>query len=345
MDKKKNEINELDILNGIGRVITSSLELDTIFENIMEIIGSYFNPRNWSLLLAEEETERLYFKLVKGVDSNKLKDVYLVPGEGIAGWVYKNKHFVIINDPENDARFSKKVDDILGFTTSSIIAVPIVNGKNMPIGVIELINKIHKSSGIPEKFTENDMKILNTIASFTGIAIENAFLYEKIKKLAHIDPLSGIYNRHYFNETLEKEIELAKKHGYSVCVIMMDIDGFKQINDTQGHLVGDKAISESAKLLEKCIRPSDTLARFGGDEFVIFMPNATIEDGKAVTEKIQNNIEEWNNNPTIPNVALSLSCGVYASDLNHADELIKKADEDLYICKKAKKKKGICHIR
>lgn len=345
MDMAKLELNELDMLNGIGRVITSSLELDTIFENIMEIIGNYFNPRNWSLLLSEEETERLYFKLVKGVDSNKLSDVYLAPGEGIAGWVYKNKDFLIINNPENDPRFSRKVDDILGFTTCSIIAVPIMNGKNMSIGVIELINKLHKSSGNPEKFTENDMKILNTIASFTGIAIENALLYEKIKKLAHIDPLSGIYNRHYFNETLEKEMELANTQGYSVCVIMMDIDGFKQINDTLGHLVGDKAITESARLLKKCIRPSDTLARFGGDEFVIFMPNTSIEDGMAMTSKIQNNIDEWNNNPTIPNIKLSLSCGCYASDNINGDELLKKADEALYQCKHERKKRGMGNIR
>lgn len=331
-------LKELDMLCGIGRIITSSLELNNVFEKIMELIGNYFNPRNWSLLLAEENTERLYFKLVEGVDSKKLNDFYLLPGEGIAGWVYKHNCIVMVSDAQNDPRFCNKVDELLGFLTSSIIAVPIVNCKNKVIGVIELINKIHKSNGNVENFNEKDIKILCSIAAFTGIAIENAFYYEKIKNLALIDPLTGIYNRHYFNETLEREMEGVKRYRYSLCVVMMDIDGLKQINDNMGHLTGDKAIAEIVNLIKPCIRSSDTFARFGGDEFVILMPRASREQGKILTERIQKKIDEWNNNPLIHNVKLSMSFGVYAANHTNAEELLNKADEALYKCKNHKKK-------
>ncbi len=338
MDKEDILLQELDMLCGIGRIITSSLDLNNVFEKIMTLIGNYFNPRNWSLLLAEEGSERLYFKLVQGIDTQKLKDFYLLPGEGLAGWVYKNNSIVMVNDAQNDPRFCKKVDELLEFSTFSIIAVPIVNCKNIVIGVIELVNKIHKYNGNVENFTEKDMKILCTIASFTGIAIENAFFYEKIKNLALIDPLTGIYNRHYFNETLEREMEGIKRYRYSVCVVMMDVDGLKQINDIHGHLLGDKAISEIVNLIKPCIRSSDTFARFGGDEFVILMPRASKEQGMVLTERIQKKIDDWNNNPAISNIKLSISYGVYAANHTNAEELLNKADEALYRCKNHKKK-------
>jgi len=338
MGKEDKLLKELDMLCEIGMTVTASLDLNNVFENIMELIGNYFNPRNWSLLLAEEGTGRLYFKLVHGIDSKKLKDFFLLPGEGIAGWVYKNNSIAKVSDAQKDPRFCKKVDDLLQFLTYSVIAVPIVNAKNNVIGVIELVNKIDKSNGNLENFTEKDMKILCTIAAFTGIAVENAFFCEKIKNIALVDSLTGIYNRHYFNETLQRELEGVKRYRYSVCVVMMDIDGLKQINDTYGHLMGDKIITEIVKLIRPCIRSSDTFARFGGDEFVVLMTRASKEQGRVLTERIQTKINEWNNNPSVSNIKLGISYGVYAANHANAEELLTKADEDLYRCKNHKKK-------
>jgi GAF domain-containing protein len=137
----------------------------------------------------EEKTGRLKFEIAMGVDASKLKDFYLEPGEGIAGWVCLNGKPVVIEDVQKDQRFSPRVDQLLGFTTRSVVCVPLLNGNNRVVGAIELINKIAPSSmasgegTLPTNtaFTERDMAILSSIGVFTGIAAENAFLHQKVR--------------------------------------------------------------------------------------------------------------------------------------------------------------------
>lgn len=178
----------------IGRVLTASLNLEDVFNQVMKLIGDYFSPRNWSLLLMEKDSKRLKFEIVMGVDPTKLDKIYLEDGEGIAGWVCENGQPAIVEDVKNDSRFSPRLDEILGFTTRSVVCVPLLNGTNEVIGAIELINKIVPASNEadPESppiysnsedvpFTLLDMEILSAIAAFTGIAAENALLHQKAK--------------------------------------------------------------------------------------------------------------------------------------------------------------------
>ena len=178
----------------IGRVLTASLNLEDVFDRVMKLIGDYFSPRNWSLLLIDKDSDRLKFEIVMGVDPSQLDRIYLENGEGIAGWVCENGQPAIVEDVINDPRFSPRLDEILGFTTRSVVCVPLLNGKNKVIGAIELINKIvpaaneagpessivySDSENVP--FTLLDMEILSAIAAFTGIAAENALLHQKAK--------------------------------------------------------------------------------------------------------------------------------------------------------------------
>jgi GAF domain-containing protein len=178
----------------IGRVLTASLNLEDVFDRVMKLIGDYFSPRNWSLLLIFKDSDRLKFEIVMGVDPSKLDKIYLENGEGIAGWVCENGQPAIVEDVINDPRFSPRLDEILGFTTRSVVCVPLLNGKNEVIGAIELINKIVPAANEagPEspivysdsedvQFTMLDMEILSAIAAFTGIAAENALLHQKAK--------------------------------------------------------------------------------------------------------------------------------------------------------------------
>jgi GAF domain-containing protein len=178
----------------IGRVLTSSLILEEVFDTVMKLIGDYFSPRNWSLLLIDKKTERLKFEIVMGVDDSKLDTVFLEKGEGIAGWVCETGQPAIVEDVTKDDRFSSRMDEMLGFATRSVVCVPILNGSNEVIGAIELINKIVPAPGgsssesppvfsdtIDVPFTMLDMEILSAIAAFTGIAAENAFLHQKIR--------------------------------------------------------------------------------------------------------------------------------------------------------------------
>lgn len=335
----------------IGRILTSSLNPREVFNSVMKLIGEFFSPRNWSLLLMEEETGRLKFEIVMGVDANRLKQIHIEKNEGIAGWVCQNRQPAIVADVKKDPRFSPRVDGLLGFSTSSIVCVPILNGSNRIIGALEMVNEIEPppenagpesrpvySDKVDQPFTVLDMEILSAIGAFTGIAAENAFLHQKIKDLAMVDPLTGVYNRHYFNEVLKREQERTKRDYYSICILMMDIDNLKAINDRFGHLAGDKVICDIANIMKTSIRESDVLARYGGDEFIILMPNAREDEGKSLAERIHRLIRQKNEGIRESNPGLGLSIGIYASGSDDLSMIIQQADRELYLTKYFRKR-------
>ncbi|MCP4699623.1 MAG: sensor domain-containing diguanylate cyclase [Gammaproteobacteria bacterium] len=340
-----------DIFCNIGRVLTASLNPNDVFERVMKIIGHYFSPRNWSLLLMEENSSRLKFEIVMGADASKLKDVFIEKGEGVVGWVCLHGKPLLVENALHDPRFSSRVDDILGFTTRSVVCVPLLDGKNQVMGAIELINKIVPPSAkslagssaagiIPsdETFTETDMSILSSIGAFTGIAAENAFLHQKVKELAIIDGLTGINNRHYFNEILQRETDNVKRYKHTICLLMIDVDGFKGINDKYGHLTGDKVLCDIAGILRTSVREGDVLARFGGDEFVILMPFADESEGRKLADRVRGLVRQWNAQALVPGLVLSMSIGVHASGPENIDKLLLMADHKLYHNKNFRKK-------
>ncbi len=339
-----------EIFCNIGKVLTSSLNPGEVFKRVMKIIGDFFSPRNWSLLLMEENTGRLKFEIVMGVDGKKMKDVFIEKGEGIVGWVCLNGEPVVVEDAQNDPRFSPRVDQILGFTTRSVVCVPLLNGNNRVVGAIELINKIVPPSAksiaggdaegvIPtvETFTKADMRILSSIGAFTGIAAENAFLHQKVRELAMVDCLTGINNRYYFHEILLRETEKVKRYGHTICMLMIDIDEFKDINDNFGHLTGDQVLIELAEILKKSVRESDLVARFGGDEFVVLIPFAGENEGWKLANRIHNLVIDWNKKNIHPGLELKISIGVHAAGPENVDDILSKADQQLYLCKTFRK--------
>lgn len=340
-----------DVFCKIGTILTSSLHPKEVVNRVMALIGNYFSPQNWSLLLLEESTGRLKFEVVMGMDAEKIQGIYIKKGEGIVGWVCETAQPTIVADTSKDHRFSSRIDNIMGFKTHSVVCVPLLNGQNKVVGAIELVNKIVSPSSksasdavtksiIPtyESFTETDMRILSSIATFTGVAIENAFLYKKVEELAMVDSLTGINNRYYFNEIMQQETEKVKRYKRTMCLLMMDVDNLKNINDTFGHIAGDKILSSLADILKVSVRESDFLARFGGDEFVIIMPEAVESDAFILAKRIQDMIDRWNKKQTTPGLTLGISIGVHEAGPENIDEVLLNADKELYQCKVFRKK-------
>lgn len=341
---------QAEIFCHIGRVLTSSLNPKDVFCRVMTIIGEYFSPRNWSLLLVEENKKQLKFEIVMGADADKLKKSHLEKEEGIVGWVCQTGNPVIVEDAQQDSRFSPRMDSLLGFKTETVVCVPLLNGSNKVIGAIELINKLVPPSAkiangddaeavSPSKqtFTKNDMQILASIGAFTGIAAENAFLYQKVKELAMVDPLTGVNNRHYFNEILRNETERVKRYKNSICLLMIDVDAFKEINDTYGHIKGDEVLQKIASIIEEEKRESDVLARFGGDEFIVLLPQAGENEGIILATRIQQALKEWNMQRPLNGMNIGISIGIEAAGANDIDQVVQKADDALYRCKNFRK--------
>ncbi len=161
---------------------------------------------------------------------------------------------------------------------------------------------------------------------------------ERYKEMATRDSLTGLYNRHYFNEMIYKEIERAKRYREPLSMLLVDVDNFKEINDTYGHQHGDGVLRECASILNKAIRASDILCRFGGDEFLIVTPETDCTANDAIISRINRHISEWNEKFSSPGYELSFSigCAVWETGKDLL-EVIKEADRLMYEHKRSKK--------
>mgnify|MGYP000388476806 CR=1 FL=1 len=163
---------------------------------------------------------------------------------------------------------------------------------------------------------------------------------DEMKEKTLTDPLTGLYNRRYFDEFIDKEAERAKRYGHPVAFCMMDMNNFKEVNDRYSHMVGDEVLKEISKLLKDNIRESDILVRFGGDEFLLVMPE-TNGESTTVVERIDGKLKDWNENTELIDRPLGIAIGHshwLPEEDRSVEEALKKADENMYEDKKGKGK-------
>ena len=331
---KSNPLEPLTIFNEVGKALTSSLDVEEVIKTMVDTIRDMVNAEQWSLLLVDEYSNQLYFKIIVGKNADTIKDERLNIGEGIAGWVAKEGEYLIIPDVSTDNRFSSKMDDMSGNKTNSIVCIPL-KSKNKILGVIEFINIVDN-----ESFIHNDFALLTTITDYAAIAIENARYVSKIKNMTITDDLTGLFNSRYLNRFLEYETEICRRYLTSLSLIFIDLDGFKLINDSHGHLCGSKILKEFGDLLHKNIRRVDMACRFGGDEFIIVMPQTTKDSAYQVAIKIRdiiNSTEFLIDEGVHVNITASFGIAAMPEDADDAAGLVQIADSAMYKVKEAQK--------
>lgn len=327
VDQLKRKIEELSIFNEIGKTLTSTLDIKEILNIIMLKIGTLLRPDNWSLMLIDEESGDLYFEIVVGERSKKIKNIRLKTGEGIAGWVALNGEKLIIEDVSKDEKFPLNVDLFSGFETSSVVCIPL-KCKGKVLGVIELINQIGRS-----KFSEEDLFILTTLSDYAAIALENALYFNKIKELTITDDVTKLYNSRYMYDYLEQELRRSQRYDLELSIIFLDLDYFKNVNDTYGHLIGSRLLREVAKVILTCLRSVDIAVRYGGDEFVIILPATPKENAVLVAERIRECMKDtlFLQRQSL-NIRQTASFGVasFPKDGSNKLDLIRQADKAMY---------------
>jgi diguanylate cyclase (GGDEF)-like protein len=329
---EQREAGEIAIFQELGKALTSSLQLDQVLRTIMEKIDEFLRPDNWSLLLLDEAKQELYFELAVGKASQALKDVRVKVGQGIAGWVAQHGEVVIVPDTSKDTRFFGKVDEKTKMETRSIVAVP-VKFRETCLGVIELINCIG-----PEGFDPRDLKLLEALSDFAAIALENARHVKRIHELTIMDDCTSLYNARHMGVILDTEIYRSQRYNYEFSIVFIDLDHFKQVNDTHGHLVGSRLLAEIGEALKTNCRLIDFAFRYGGDEFVLLLPQTSKENAINVARRLHKLIREtlWLKSEGL-NIRLTPSMGLaaYPVDSKTKEGLLHLADEAMYQVKNA----------
>lgn len=320
IDKTKN------LFAGISKLLTTVQNIDQVLAKIMEEVELFFNPTNWSLFRLDDASNELFFEIVKGIDPEKVKEIRLKLGEGIAGKVAKTGETILLEDVSKSKEFSTKVDKASGFVTKSIVAVPIQFNDRI-FGVIQLINKADGSN-----FSEQDLFVLETIGKFSGIAFVNAMYYEELSNIAQRDPLTGLYNRVKLDKVLNSWKGQSNEF---ITVALIDLNDFKIINDTQGHKAGDHLLRNASQYMTSCLNFGDMLFRLGGDEFLI-LAESSKDSFKSVEESLG---QKMNAASQAIKHQSGFAFGLCSGKRGDIDRLIAEADKNMYAQKASTKHK------
>jgi diguanylate cyclase (GGDEF)-like protein/putative nucleotidyltransferase with HDIG domain len=293
----------------IGRAITTLLPYDQCRIYLLEEDGRTLRPAYFS------DTKRSEYE---GVTAETLA---IQVGEGITGWVAETKQGALVGDTE---RHPKAVH-IPGTTDSneSMLAVPVIFEDRL-IGVI-----VNVKVGI-NQYSGDHLRLLTILANQAAVSIFNARLIERLAATARTDPLTGLANRRAFEQALEQR--LAGDSEETFAVLMLDVDGLKQVNDARGHAAGDAVLTRVASVLSTDLRQADLATRWGGDEFVLLMPGMDQVGALSLARRIGGTLL----NPDDPTGAISVSIGTAAfpADGTTAVSLLAAADRSMYVDKR-----------
>jgi diguanylate cyclase (GGDEF)-like protein len=332
-------VRDLSLLYEIGQGVNSTIELEELYRVITDVFQKRLKLDKFAILMKDESGSILQVKAAYGfLDTDHIMDMTFRIGEGVTGEVVIRGEAIYIKDTTKEERFLHyKGERVL---EGSFLSVPLVFKKDT-LGVINF----HRPN--TDAFSEEENRLLKLVANQVALAIENAKLYTQARDLSIKDELTSLYNRRHFQTVLQIEWKRAVRFHRSLSLLMIDADHFKKYNDTFGHLQGDKVLREMANLLRKNVREIDTVARFGGEEFIILLPDTDKKGAVAVGEKLRKIIEAYRfidtSGTSVSPITISVGIASYPDDVRELDDLIDHADIALYDAKDAGRNRVVCY--
>ncbi len=319
---ERRRAEQLEAINAVARQTTAVLDLDELLDVVCHLLLDWFHIDHVAVLMVEGDSLRV--RAFEGrLTPNMVLGAELGPGMGIASRALAAGRSIIENDVSKVERY------VAGFAeTQSELCVPLIFfGEKL--GVLAL------DSARKDAFEKEDLQTLESVADICAAAIQNASYFDRVTQLAYIDGLTGIHNRRFFEMRIVEELERAGRSHQKMSVIMVDIDNFKRLNDEFGHLLGDEVLRAVSSLMKQQLRKHDMVCRYGGEEFVIVLPDTSGENAQRVAEKLRRQIET-HYFPGVPR-PVTISCGVadYPEHGLSRDEIVSAADAALYSAKQA----------
>jgi len=321
------QMDHLRVFHDVARTLTTSLELEGILSVIMEKMASFFGPERWSLLMVDPEKDELFYAIAVGEDAESLKPLRVPMGHGVAGWVAQTGNPLIVPNVRLDPHWSKFAKNHPELQIESIACVPIRSGAKT-LGVIQLLNSKL------DLMSEYSISFLRILCDYAAIAIQNARSVELIEELSITDDCTGLFNARRLYTMLDEQVGLTSQ-GRSIpfSLLFIDLDYFKTVNDTHGHLVGSRLLAEVGGLLRRISGPDNPAFRYGGDEFVVLMPCLTKQNASALTHAMCDGLRDHR---FLTGEALSLqvtgSFGVatFPEDGDSVHAILRSADSMMY---------------
>ncbi len=338
LDNERRLRRRAEALAKVNAALTASLELKPLLLRVLEAATEAIPAADrGSVLLLDPQSGELVIEALYGYTDPRIYEMRFPREAGYAAKTLREGCPILIPDARADpaVRYDGEIEEMRA--VRSAIAAPMYLHEQ-PVGVITL-----DCTRETHAFTSEDLDLLKAFADQAAIAIHNVRLYEREKHLAITDELTQVYNRRYALQLAEREIERARRYRRPLAMILADIDHFKLVNDTCGHLVGDEVLHDLAQRCRRQLRDFDILGRYGGEEFLVVLPEADAEAALGVAERLRQAVASPPFNGGEYSIQITLSLGVVAFDRNHPDlnQWLTRVDAALYRAKESGRNRAV----
>jgi diguanylate cyclase (GGDEF)-like protein len=318
--EEQRRARHLAFLNSISKMAISSQDAEQMMADIVREIQKNFRYDHIGIGIMDYATKDLEIKAEAGTTSQTLGRRIAV-GSGVLGKVARTGVSALVQNA-GPGQLAGVLPE-----SRAVLCLPISYGETL-LGVLNVESRDENA------FAPQDVLILNTLADLLATALHNSFVFQKLQQQSITDGLTGIKTRRFFWEALSSEWKRASRSGRPFSVVLIDLDKFKEVNDLLGHLEGDLVLARVGRLLEQKCRQSNVVARYGGDEFIILMPETGIEQAQVLAERLR----LWlATDPMLEEHHITGSFGVASFPLHgfSLEDLIRVADAGMYVAKHA----------
>ena len=325
----RQHINGLETINKVSRQIMQTLDtkqtlslLDATIQDTLEADTFFIG-----ILQGDDISFELFY------DDGEYYNEVSVPMKGtLSGWVIDNQKELFLPDLREEVHIDGLESIVIGKEKTSLSWI------GVPLKSVNVTGILAMASYTANAFDSADLELLVNLGQHVTLALDNTIRHAQVEKQARLDSLTGVYNHGYFLENLAKQADYASGTNTPLSLIMLDIDYFKQYNDTYGHLVGDRVLQGLCAAIQQHIKQTDSVGRWGGEEFVISLPGANGEQAAQIAKRISETLKDLQvrdqDQQTIPIPTISQGIAVYPQDADEIYRLIDTADKRLYVAKK-----------